>query len=118
MELTYKKLESIIVTAFEGGIGYWAGIDMSKEGLKDRDRSIPLSIASSHILEEGGSITILDQYDDTVAGELTKKKIDTAFRKFLSKHNFSLSTYDMCEFDADCADEVIQFALFGKWVYG
>ena len=123
-EIPEQLMRDIIITACEGGIGYWSqletydghGIDASVEG------ALPLRI---RVIEE-------ERPDGCEYGKwmnLGIPEVAKGLRLMFQEYPDRLDTHRMIEavanydsgnydFDADDADNVIQFALFGELVYG
>lgn len=102
--LTQDDLDSIMVSALEGGITYWADAAEVKKQPED-----PFTYASE-VISRGGTLRIHDAEEDKWH-LLTLPK----FLKALQETDVDLS--DMMEVDAPAADSIIQLALFGKQVY-
>lgn len=121
--VTPEDIDDIMVSALEGGITYWANRAKVPEekrvaewGHEQIARDGELHI---HVVES------FDQ-DDTEWYILTKEKFLNGLVKYLKEPKYS----DCLEFvnhelridtgyiDADVADTIIQYALFGEVVYG
>ena len=123
VNISEEDIEDLMVTAIEGGIGYWACLDNRSETymLAPEDESVAETAAS--ILNKGGGVTFLDAEDHSVEWVLTKEKLLRGVQQFLEE-DVNIALYiddgelDMCMIDADHADTIIQYALFGEQVYG
>ena len=121
--VTPEDIDDIMVSALEGGITYWANKAKVLEekrvaewGHEQIARDGELHI---HVLEP------FDQ-DDTEWYVLTKEKFLKGLEKYLKEPKYSDCLefvnhelrIDTCYVDADVADTIIQYALFGEIVYG
>lgn len=115
--VTPEDIDDIMVSALEGGINYWcceaevAGKYLGKYG--------------SEQISRGGTLKLHDSEEDEVY-ELTKEKFLKGLEMYVKKPVYS----EFLEFvdhevrldtgyaDADVADTIIQYALFGEIVYG
>lgn len=117
MSITEEDIESVIVTAFEGGINYWAGLDISNEMWKERPRDEPFSTWATKLLLEGKELKLWDieQTEDDTAWLLSLSDLIVGIQKEIS---INPDHVDPDTWDADVADNMIQYALFGKIVFG
>lgn len=113
-EITEENIDDIMVTALEGGINYWAGIDISGEEWKSRGKNVFISSWATKILLEGGEICIYDIEEENQDEILTLKKLLEGIK--LNKKCRPLDS-NLEEMDATTADCIIQYALFGNVVY-
>lgn len=120
VRLTPNDIENIIVTAFEGGINYWASVPSTdfdgnnvREILGGKPKDMPFSQWITHLLLNGKHVKVVDREDADEEFKLDLEAVKKGFAMMVDKHNFDLDT-----FDADGADGVIQYGLFGKYVYG
>ncbi len=125
-EIPEQLIRDIIITACEGGIGYWSQLE-SYDGPAIADGvegSLPLRIRE--IEEEGWdeSTTVYGPWRDlgipeVIAGlqkmvQEWPDRLDTQ-RMMQAIANYDSGNYD---FDAGDADSVIQHALLGELTYG
>lgn len=132
MSETAKFLSDVLITAVEGGIGYWSvvgnyrtGIDWSKDTGEEReDTRRPASVEVYEMDEDAGG------YKSTGV-PVSNKEIAKAFKLIMGKDEIKYcdrnwrkrmaAAYwakDACDLDAGDADAVVQIALFGEVVYG
>ena len=111
-------LDCVLVTAIEGGSNYWcasilalpprgARIDIGKqyggdEGLSSYLHKLPATVTT---------------HEDGVAGTLTVAKLRTGIRMDAKVRGVAVARW-FDEHDADYADNALQYAVFGKLVYG
>lgn len=121
VNFTEQDIQDIITTALEGGIGYWACLDdIGASG------DAPISEQAADVLLTGGSLTFIDAEGDpddpaTERWTLTLEKLLNGFKLYFEEgchvaveDNFVDTSY----IDANDADCIVQFALFGEVVYG
>ena len=125
MELTYKNtitvtdsgIDEIIGTAFDGGITYWCD-----EAKVDGEY---LGEYASDQISRGGTLRL---HDTELNGwhTLTKDKFLTGLTQYLQDARgghamadiITDGELDTAQVDAEVADVIIQYALFGEIVYG
>jgi len=115
--LTAKDINTIICNGLEGGIGYWATFHNDDEEFKkDRPESSFMSDLATQMLLDGKTIRFSDSEKETdEIWELTLEKLVNGFSlNALHRPHDSNLEYG----DATTADCIIQYALFGKVVYG
>lgn len=108
VDLTQKDLDDLMCTALEGGICYWCGrAEVVGEMLEQISR--------------GGSL-ILHDAESSDKWELTLEKFLRGVELYIKNgdrvtvEDFKLVDYG--ELDAEDADCIVQYALFGKLVFG
>ena len=123
--LTEEDIEDIVVTALEGGIGYWACLDNTGDAYENAPDDEPTAITCTKELLAGNTVVFLDEEDwedgkDTVY-ELNIEKLLKGVQLWLENSTFDFIdrdgklNFDM--FDAIQADSIIQYALFGEIVF-
>jgi len=126
IEIPEQLIRDIIITACEGGIGYWSQLE-SYDGPAIADGvegSLPLRIRE--IKEEGWDEETTDYGPwrdlgiEQVIGGLQKMVQEYPHRRDTMRMIEAITNYDSgnYDYDADDADNVIQFALLGGLVYG
>ena len=109
--VSIETLEDIVVTALEGGIGYWAVLDNTTKIWDKYDYcDLPCSQAAFELLYNGESLRFYDTEDETEMWHLTWKKLIKGVEKFGGVKEEDI--------DATVADQIIQYALFDKIVFG
>lgn len=141
-ELTPDDFDDILTAAIEGGISYWACLDNSTDDWKaakaelieelkseenEYDRRPTYDQIMMRLLQNGKSVVFTDAEDpdDGDAWELTAEKLMTGALEFQAERMMETGdAYDIKsaiedgDFDADDADAVMQYALFGDVIYG
>lgn len=115
VELTQQDVDDIMCCALEGGINYWCNKAEVVE-------SKYYGEYASEQISRGGSLRLYDCEEDDVY-VLDLEKFIAGFKSWLANgydvHGAVQSgKIDCCNIDADDADQIVQFALFGDIVYG
>lgn len=112
-----EDLDDIMTSALEGGINYWCNKVEVMGGY--------LGEYASEQISRGGILRLYDFVEGNWE-ELTREKLIKGLKKYIMKS----ATSDICEFinheliidsclvDADVADAIVQYAVFGNIVYG
>lgn len=117
-------VEDQLVTAIEGGINYWGGIDELKKWTLPKDfkklgKDEPLSTYVSDVILAGGSVKFFDNEDEDNSDlMLDLNKMVIGFAKMAVKSPSHFSNMISENGDAETADVYIQYCLFGEIVYG
>ncbi len=111
IEVSDGAIDNIMTTALEGGINYWCSSALPKRlDYKGADYA-------SHALSKGA--TLMLKIEDETVQELTKENFLKGLELFISKHGIpDYCGGDIDGMDATDADCVIQYAIFGKQIYG
>ena len=114
VSITQEDIDDIMSTALEGGINYWC-----KKVEVDGDY---LGEYASEQISRGGNLKLYDSEDDKVY-KLTREKLVEGVRKYLADSNkpyniLDENSIDCCMVDAEVADMIIQYAVFGYVIYG
>lgn len=125
-------LASVLTTAVEGGINYWAHVEDYRWGLPDLDGNGPLA-------KSGGGWASVTIHDDEIGGgtyRLTSGDLDNVIWHMLGNRSLNLNPYvyaslgmsnvlnttvhdqEVFDMDANVCNMVVQYALFGKIIYG
>lgn len=116
-EYTDEDMEDIVVTALEGGIGYWACLDNTTPEFKDEPNDTPTAVWCWRLIKEGKPIRFIDA-EDVEEGEtwwLNLQMLLNGIAKAVEKGNWD---GDMDSIDGVVADCIFQYAMFGEIVYG
>lgn len=130
--VTPEDIDDIVCTALESRIGYWACLDNSTEEFENAPEEETVSETTSRLLKEGKTITLIDEEEDE-KHELTLEKLLAGIKLYLedkqrpyniladdlNSAGYSKGTYelDCCMIDADVADMIVQYAVFGEVVF-
>lgn len=121
--VTDEDIDDIMVSALEGGINYWCDVAKVEESNR-------VSAWGHEQIARGGSLKlhVIEPFDNdgTEWYELTKEKFLNGLKRYLRTPGMEITTLpsgnhmglDTGQIDANGADEIIQFALFGEVVYG
>lgn len=113
--ITEKDVENIMVTAIEGGIGYWACLHNDKPEWKDKPKTEPSSMWATKLLIEGKEVIFTDTEEEEGEWVLTLEKLIKGYQLNCVERPFDC---DLEQGDATTADCIVQYALFDKVVYG
>ena len=112
VDMTQKDLDDLMCTALEGGICYWCGrAEVVGEMLGDY---------AHEQISRGGSLILYDA-ESSDKWELTLEKFLCGLGLYLGEAmsaGFEGEDIDSSDFDADAVDCIVQYALFGKLVFG
>lgn len=118
VNINQEDIDEIMCTALEGGITYWC---MYAQSIMDdtwmKENNI---VYLSDVIGRGGDIVLTTEDGDYV---LTLKAFLTGVQMAINDDTIEIETInneyriDTCMIDADIADIIIQYALFGKLVY-
>lgn len=116
VSLTQQDIDDIMVTALEGGINYWCGCAEVVEEKRCADWG--------HEQIARGGVLILHDAESSDKWELNLEKFLNGVKLWLQNNEdrygavASDGTLDPGEVDAEMADLIVQYALFGKPVFG
>ena len=116
-EYTDEEMEDIVITALEGGIGYWACLDNTAKEFDDEPDDISTSEWCWRLLKEGKSLRFLDA-EDTEEGEVWFLTLPMLLNGIKLSSEQGFWDGDIDSMDANDADIVFQLAMFGQVVYG
>lgn len=117
-KITAGHITNVIITALEGGIGYWAVLDNTTPEFEYYYENNNLKLSTSEIAAEilfnDKSVFFEDNEDETERFELTLEKLVNGIKQFFMEHK----DVDLWDIDANDGDTIIQYALFGELIYG
>ena len=116
-EYTDQDMEDIVITALEGGIGYWACLDNTTKEFDDEPEDLSISEWCWQLLKEGKSLRFLDA-EDTEEGETWWLTLPMLLNGIKLSSEKGYWNGDIDTMDANDADTVFQLAMFGEIVYG
>lgn len=117
VKLTRENVDDIMCAALEGGITYWC-----YEAKVDGEY---LGEYASDQISRGGSLLLYDG-EERKTYKLTLEKFLNGLKLYLSRsdtNDFLEFTdhelrIDTCYADAEVADSIVQYAIFGDVIYG
>lgn len=113
VNLTQQDIDDIMVSALEGGINYWCREAEVVEEKRCGDWG-------HEQIARGGSL-ILHDAESPDKWELTLEKFLNGVKLYF-EHGCEVpvedNAIDTCGIDACAADSIVQYALFGKLVFG
>lgn len=111
-----EDIDDIMVTALEGGINYWCR--------KAEVKGDYLGEYASDQISRGGELVLHDA-EENESYTLSKEKFMEGLKKYIAAGNTEcidrendILSIDPGNIDAEAADCIIQYALFGDVVYG
>lgn len=112
-----RHLNMVFTTAIEGGINYWAQIETYRWSAGETEaRNFYADIVDA---EDDGKAYRIDRQTISRGIRLAwenRQGFDPYHREALSALKFG--QWDDVDYDADTADMVVQFGLFGELIYG
>lgn len=112
--VTERDVDTIICNSFEGVTGDWATLKRD-EHWNNKPKSIPSSEWATKLILEGKEVTLYDNEDPEETGTLTLEKLIKGIQLNIDKRPWDA---DWEEGDAETADCIVQYAMFGDLVYG
>lgn len=112
VNLTQQDIDDIMVAALDGGINYWCR--------KAEVAGKYLGEYASDQISRGG-VLILHDAESSDKWELTLEKFLNGVKLYFEQGchvQVEDNCIDTCDIDADAADCIVQFALFGEVVFG
>lgn len=110
IKLPQQDIDDIMCTALEGGINQWVDRKPVPYGMDFRGADY-----AHEVLTRGGSLLIATDDEPDELHELTLEKFLAGIQMYMDRYGF---IDDAANVDAGDADMIVQFALFGKLVYG
>jgi hypothetical protein len=120
-EFPKQRLSDLLITAFEGGVGYWCQIVDYKEptvlnSFNDTDGTI-YRYGDFPLSEDGG--VVLQETDDTeITFTLNKEALLKGLQMMSQKYPKHFSDWLNDNEDAETGDVFVQCCMFGEVKYG
>ena len=112
---TEEDLKDILITALEGGIGYWACLDNTEGAWSEQPENMPTSEYAWKILYDCGTLHFTDEEDDDAEYALNLADFFKGIGLAIKNKDWD---GDMDTLDACVADCIMQYAMIGSVVYG
>lgn len=112
VKLTQQDVDDIMCTALDGGICYWCGVAEVVGNY--------LGACASEQISRGG-VLLLHDAESADTWELNLEKFLNGVKLYFEQGchvEAEDNRIDTCDVDADDADCIIQFALFGEVIFG
>lgn len=118
-----EDIEDIIITALNGGIGYWACLDNSRPEYEEMGKDDCVDAWTGKILNNGGTVYLIDEQDEDIVYGLTIEDLINGIKSYVENGLdvygvFGNGSVNLCNLDAASADTIVQLAVFGDVVYG
>lgn len=112
-EVTPRQVVDTLISAFEGGVGYWCQID-NLNGPDYSEKQLFRVVAGD------GFLLLIDKEDNDRSIRLTRPKLAAALRLMAENHpdDFRDMTSEDTSGDATTGDVLLQLALLGEVAYG
>ena len=110
--VTQENIDDIMCAALEGGITYWCG---EAEVVGDY-----LGECSEEQIARGGTLILYDAESDD-KWELNRDKLLAGLKMYIENGGAGCvddESLDTSYIDADAADSIVQYGLFGELVFG
>ena len=129
-EITEERVYSLLSSAFEGGINYWANLDWDSDVYRNARQKLLDSGKTDltyedvlvRMLFDGEKIRIVDNEDgenSEYTKDLTLENLKEGIKLDFLNSGFNYNNANVWyEADGDEADHIIQFALFGDLIFG
>jgi hypothetical protein len=111
-EVTPRQVVDTLISAFEGGVGYWCQID--------NEKGPSYNEAQLFRVVDGDSFLLLIDQEERRAHKLTRAKIAEGLRLMAENHpdDFRDMTSEDTGADAGTGDIFLQLCLLGEVSYG
>lgn len=122
VSLTEEDISDLVITALNGGVGYWACLDNSRPEFEAMSEEDYTDEWTAKILLNGGEVLFLEEPDRKERFVLTLDKLLHGIALYIEKGYDRYGIFgpevEMGNCDAECADIIVQLALFDDIVYG
>ena len=124
VEVGEEKIAELFSTAFYGGVNYWCSRcinDSIPKEIKEYNLSYEDELAKCLFTYPDYSFKIMegDEYDDSIdVHSITLDKIQNGLNKMAIDSPEIMSSFLEDGFDAQIADCVFQYIVFGEIIYG
>jgi len=119
LEISEEQMADLLVCAFEGGINYWCGkIEITAFPEKTKPEDDFSNMLASDIVPKGGTIALHDDEDPDEIYWLNKEKMLKGISLGMDWGNFATVEELMDGHDAETADVIVQYAIFGEITFG
>jgi hypothetical protein len=117
-DISEEQMGNLLVCAFEGGINYWCGkVEITAYPEKTKPEDDFSNLLASDVVPKGGTIAIWDAEDEDEVNWLTRDKMLTGISMTMDWGNFATVEDLMDNHDAETADVMVQYALFGDIIF-
>ena len=129
VRIDYQTLEDIVVTALEGGIGWWACLDDTTPEWDPDLCDVPKSEYAARLVANGGKIQFFDETGEWGADDEPKCPwivdsdiVTQGIMRYLESDGgtniLTDGKLDSTKIDAEVASDIFQFGIFGECVFG
>lgn len=129
VRVDYETLEDIVVTALEGGIGWWACLDNTGSEWDDEPEEMATSEYAALLIANGKKLKFSDATGEWEENEEPKCPWEVDADTIINGIGLYLESeggtniltdgkLDSMKIDADVASDIFQFGIFGDCVFG
>lgn len=125
IDISRDILESVFVTAIEGGSNYWyhignEAIDIIREAVTDKDGKAFSEMLFETVYDHGKAVPIGDIEDigGEPIGELNINTFQERLQKCAQENMWAISEEIKCEGDATSSDVIFQYLALNDLIYG
>lgn len=131
VELSVQDMMDLLCTAFEGGVNYWVTSILGEGGDTGKLPEGRTKIEHEYEwLAVGGSLKIGYDDEERLYRYLDQDKLQKGLQEWINRNSGQVvlitridgslrdTALDLGNIDANDADKIVQFALFGKLVFG
>ncbi len=117
-DISEEEMGNLLITAFEGGINDWCGkVEITAYPEKTKPDDNFDNLLASEVVPKGGTIALRDIEDPDEVNWLTRDKMLTGISMAMDWGDFASVEDLMDNHDAETADVIVQFAVFGEVVF-
>ena len=121
INLTAEDIEDLVVTALNGGIGYWACLDNTTHEWDSYGEDDYVDSFAAKILMCGNELRFIDNEDRETEYVLTLEMLLDGVKRYVEEGYDQYDVFgdevDMGNCDAEVADMIMQLAMFGDIVF-
>ena len=127
VELSVQDMMDLLCIAFEGGVNYWVTSILGEGGDTGKLPEGRTKIEHEYEwLAVGGSLKIGHDDEERLYRSFDQDKLQKGLQEWIFRNVIQVyydgarrdTALDLSIIDASDADEIVQFALFGKLVFG
>lgn len=127
VELSVQDMMDLLCTAFEGGVNYWVASVLGIGGDASKLPEGRMQIEHEYEwLAVGGMLEMTISGEDKTVLYLSQDNLQKGLQEWIFRNSVQVyydgerrdTALDLGNIDAGDADEIVQFALFGKLVFG
>lgn len=125
IDISRDILESVFVTAIEGGSNYWyhigdKAVDIIREAVTDKDGKAFSEMLFETVFDHGRVLPIgdIEDMNGETIGYLDRETFQERLQKCSEENGWALRDETQDYGDASSSDVIFQYLALGKLVYG